>query len=102
VSLSEFTITPDVIDAPVGTPIVFEVVNEGTAPHTFAVSTTGKVYETEQIQAGGSATLRVDASTRGPTRPTARSRVTRTSAWSGSSRSAARGPQAAGWRMRSR
>jgi FtsP/CotA-like multicopper oxidase with cupredoxin domain len=61
VTLSEFAITPDMIDAPAGSPLVFDIVNEGTAPHSFAVGTTGRVYETEQIQSGASATLRVDA-----------------------------------------
>ena len=84
VTLSEFAITPDMIDAPAGSPLVFDVVNEGTAPHSFAVGTTGRVYETEQIQSGASATLRVDALDPGTYKVYCTSRVTRTSAWSGS------------------
>lgn len=60
-TLPEFAISPDVIDAPAGTPLVFEVMNQGTAPHTFAVAATERVYETQQIEGGGSATLSVDA-----------------------------------------
>jgi FtsP/CotA-like multicopper oxidase with cupredoxin domain len=61
VSLTEFAITPDMIDAPAGTPLTFTVKNEGAAAHTFAVQTDAKVYETEQIDPGTTATLVVDA-----------------------------------------
>jgi FtsP/CotA-like multicopper oxidase with cupredoxin domain len=61
VALTEFAISPDMIDAPAGTSLTFEVTNDGTATHTFAVQTDAKVYETEPIQAGASATLAVDA-----------------------------------------
>jgi FtsP/CotA-like multicopper oxidase with cupredoxin domain len=61
VTLNEFAISPDMIDAPAGAALTFDVTNEGTAPHTFAMQTDTKVYETEQIQPGSSATLAVDA-----------------------------------------
>jgi manganese oxidase len=61
VSLTEFAISPEMIDAPSGTPLTFKVSNDGTTVHTFSVHTQAKVYETEQIQPGASATLLVDA-----------------------------------------
>ncbi len=61
VSLKEFAISPAQIQAPAGEQLVFDVKNEGTTAHTFAVATDSKVYETPQIQPGGSATLAVDA-----------------------------------------
>jgi FtsP/CotA-like multicopper oxidase with cupredoxin domain len=61
VSLEEFAITPAMIDAPAGRPLTVEVSNDGTTPHTFAVQTDSKVYETEQIQPGSSASLSVGA-----------------------------------------
>ncbi|HKZ75488.1 MAG TPA: cupredoxin domain-containing protein, partial [Actinomycetota bacterium] len=61
VSLQEFSITPAQIEVPAGRPLTFNVNNQGTAPHTFAVQTGSKVYETELIEAGASTTLRVEA-----------------------------------------
>ena len=61
VTLTEFSISPGMIDAPAGRPLAFNVTNDGTAPHTFAVQTDAKVYETEQIQPGSTTTLSVDA-----------------------------------------
>jgi FtsP/CotA-like multicopper oxidase with cupredoxin domain len=61
VTLSEFSIAPDMIHAPAAAPLTFEVTNAGTAVHTFAVQTDAKVYQTEQIPPGSSATLSVDA-----------------------------------------
>ncbi len=60
VSLKEFAITPEMIDAPADTPLTFRVSNDGTAAHTFAIQTDSKVYETQQIEAGSTATLSVD------------------------------------------
>ena len=61
VTLTEFTITPSQIQAPAGQTLVFEVKNGGTTAHTFAVQTSSKVYATQQINPGSTATLRVDA-----------------------------------------
>jgi FtsP/CotA-like multicopper oxidase with cupredoxin domain len=61
VSLTEFAIAPAMIDAPSATPLTFRVSNDGTTVHTFSVHTEAKVYETEQIQPGSTATLLVDA-----------------------------------------
>ena len=58
VSLTEFAISPPMIHAPVGEALAFEVTNEGTAPHTFAVDTGEGVEATPEIQPGESATLR--------------------------------------------
>ena len=59
VSLSEFAISPSMIDAPAGRALTFEVTNDGTAPHTFAVDTGAGVEQTPEIQPGASATLQV-------------------------------------------
>jgi FtsP/CotA-like multicopper oxidase with cupredoxin domain len=61
VSLTEFAISPEMIDAPSGASLTFKVSNDGTTVHTFSVHTETKVSETEQIQPGSSATLLVDA-----------------------------------------
>ena len=61
VSLSEFAITPSMIHAPQGRALTFEVTNEGTAPHTFAVDTGEGVQATAEIQPAESATLEVAA-----------------------------------------
>jgi FtsP/CotA-like multicopper oxidase with cupredoxin domain len=60
VSLKEFAISPEMIDAPANTPLTFRVSNDGTTAHSFAVQTDSKVYETAQIEAGSTATLSVD------------------------------------------
>ena len=59
VSLTEFAISPPMIHAPVGEALAFDVTNEGTAPHTFAVDTGAGVEATPEIQPGSSATLHV-------------------------------------------
>jgi FtsP/CotA-like multicopper oxidase with cupredoxin domain len=61
VTLSEFSIAPDMIHAPADAPLTFDVTNEGSAAHTFAVQTDDKVYQTEQVQPGSGATLSVPA-----------------------------------------
>jgi manganese oxidase len=61
VSLTEFAISPPMIHAPTGEPLSFEVTNEGTAPHTFAVDTGEGVQATAEIQPGEGATLEVAA-----------------------------------------
>jgi FtsP/CotA-like multicopper oxidase with cupredoxin domain len=59
VSLTEFAISPPMIHAPVGEALVFDVTNDGTAPHSFAVDTSVGVEATPEIQPGASATLNV-------------------------------------------
>ncbi len=61
VSLAEFTISPAMIHAPADQALTFEVSNDGTAPHTFAVDTGQGVKQTPEIQPGSSATLEVPA-----------------------------------------
>jgi FtsP/CotA-like multicopper oxidase with cupredoxin domain len=65
VSLTEFALTPDMIDAPAGQPLSFRVTNDGTAPHTFAVDTGGGVEATRELQAGETQTLQVPPLTAG-------------------------------------
>jgi manganese oxidase len=61
VSLTEFAITPKMIHAPVGRSLTFEVTNDGSAIHTFAVDTGGTLQETPEIQPGEHATLEVSS-----------------------------------------
>jgi len=61
VSLSEFAIEPEMIHAPAGQVLAFNVTNDGSAPHTFAVDTGVGVAETAEIQPGETATLEVPA-----------------------------------------
>jgi manganese oxidase len=61
VSLTEFAIVPDVIHAPPGQELSFQVSNDGTAPHTFAVDTGAGVEATRELQAGETQTLVVPA-----------------------------------------
>jgi manganese oxidase len=61
ITVKEFAISPEMIDAPAGTPLTFKVTNDGSAAHTFAIQTDAKVYETAQIDPGSTATLSVDA-----------------------------------------
>jgi hypothetical protein len=82
VSLSEFALTPDMIDAPAGQGLSFRVSNDGTAPHTFAVDTGAGVETTRELQAGETQTLQVPPLAAGTTACTARSPVTPTWAWS--------------------
>ncbi|HEX9717631.1 MAG TPA: multicopper oxidase domain-containing protein [Actinomycetota bacterium] len=60
VSLQEFSITPAQIEVPAGPSLTFNVNNQGTVPHTFAVETGSRTYETPMIDGGASTTLRVD------------------------------------------
>ncbi|HEX6330735.1 MAG TPA: multicopper oxidase domain-containing protein [Actinomycetota bacterium] len=59
VTLTEFAITPDVIEAPAGEELTFTVSNEGSAPHDLSVDTGGGVETTGDIQAGETRTLLV-------------------------------------------
>jgi FtsP/CotA-like multicopper oxidase with cupredoxin domain len=61
VSLTEFAISPPMIDAPADQALTFEVRNDGTAPHSFAVDTGAGVESTPEIQPGEIATLEVPA-----------------------------------------
>ncbi|MFB3739837.1 MAG: cupredoxin domain-containing protein, partial [Candidatus Velamenicoccus archaeovorus] len=61
IRLTEFAISPETVNAPAGRPIAFDVTNDGTADHTFAVQVGSELYETPPIAAGASATLEVDA-----------------------------------------
>jgi plastocyanin len=61
VSLTEFAISPPMIHASAGEPLTFEVTNEGTAPHTFAIDTGEGVRATAEIPPAESATLEVSA-----------------------------------------
>ena len=61
VTLTEFAISPAQIQAPAGRDLVFDVTNEGSAAHTFAVETGGGVAETPLLDAGESAVLEVPA-----------------------------------------
>lgn len=49
------------IHAPAGHALTFEVTNDGSAPHTFALDAAGNLLETPEIQPGESATLEVPA-----------------------------------------
>ncbi len=61
VSLKEFSIQPSTVEAPAGRILEFRVSNQGAAQHTFAVETPERTYETDPIDAGASASLRVPA-----------------------------------------
>ncbi|HKI28158.1 MAG TPA: cupredoxin domain-containing protein, partial [Actinomycetota bacterium] len=61
VSLTEFAISPPMIHASAGEPLTFEVTNEGTAPHTFAIDTGEEVEATAEIPPADSATLEISA-----------------------------------------
>jgi len=61
VSLSDFAITPDRIEAPSGQALSFAVSNDGQTPHSFAVDTGNGVVKTPDLDAGTTATLEVDA-----------------------------------------
>lgn len=61
VTLTEFAISPEMIDAPVGEPLTFAVANDGSAAHTFAVETGEGIQETRLIQPGDSAMLELQA-----------------------------------------
>lgn len=60
VSLKEFSITPAEIQAPAGRTLVFNVKNDGTAQHTFAVAVPDRApLASQMIEPGTSATLEV-------------------------------------------
>lgn len=61
VALTEFALSPDVIQAPAGQPLSFDVSNDGSAPHTFAVDTGNGVEVTRELQPGEAQTLQVPA-----------------------------------------
>ncbi len=61
VTLTDFAIAPDLIEAAPGEALVFNVSNDGNSPHTFAVDTGGGVEATRELQAGESETLEVAA-----------------------------------------
>lgn len=58
VTLSEFAIEPAALTAPAGQPLTFTITNEGTVPHDFSIE---GVAQTEEIPAGESTTLEVEA-----------------------------------------
>ncbi|HYY09077.1 MAG TPA: multicopper oxidase domain-containing protein [Actinomycetota bacterium] len=61
VRLSEFVIEPSSLDAEAGRPVRLSISNEGSAPHTFAVVTEARTFETPTIAPGDTATLDVPA-----------------------------------------
>jgi FtsP/CotA-like multicopper oxidase with cupredoxin domain len=61
VSLTEFAIAPDVIHAPAGQALSFDVTNDGSAPHTFAVDTGSGIEVTRELASGDTQTLPVPA-----------------------------------------
>jgi FtsP/CotA-like multicopper oxidase with cupredoxin domain len=61
VSLSEFQITPGMIDAAADVPVTITVRNDGTVPHSFALDAAGTTVQTAELSAGESATLDVPA-----------------------------------------
>jgi FtsP/CotA-like multicopper oxidase with cupredoxin domain len=61
ITLTDFAIDPEMPEVPAGSPVRFEVANEGQAPHTFGVVVGDQTIETEQIAPGASDTLDVAA-----------------------------------------
>jgi FtsP/CotA-like multicopper oxidase with cupredoxin domain len=61
VSLTDFALAPDMIEAPSGQDMAFNVSNDGQAPHSFAVDTGSGVLKTADLNAGETATLEVPA-----------------------------------------
>jgi plastocyanin len=61
ISLSDFAITPDRVEAPSGQDLAFNVSNDGQTPHSFAVDTGSGVLKTADLNAGETATLEVPA-----------------------------------------
>lgn len=61
VTLTEFAISPEQIHAPTGRTLVFNVTNEGSVAHTFAIDTGEGVEETPLLDVGESAVLDVQA-----------------------------------------
>jgi len=61
VTLADFTISPAAISVPADQPIEFTVMNQGLAPHTFALVVADQTFETDLIDPNGQATLDVPA-----------------------------------------
>ncbi len=61
VTLSDFAIQPDQVEAPAGENLEFQVRNDGQSVHTFAVDTGNGVKVTSDIQAGDTAVVEVPA-----------------------------------------
>ena len=61
VTLKDFSITPMELTAPAGRTLTFDVSNEGSSPHTFAVVSGDRTQDTGEIPPGAGATLRVPA-----------------------------------------
>jgi uncharacterized cupredoxin-like copper-binding protein len=61
VTLSDFAIDPEMLQAPADQPLTFAVENAGEAPHTFGVVVGTDTYETPLIDPGSSSTLEVPA-----------------------------------------
>jgi FtsP/CotA-like multicopper oxidase with cupredoxin domain len=61
VMLSEFKIDPAAITVPADQSIEFTVMNDGQAQHSFAIDVAGKIYATDLIDPGATATLDVPA-----------------------------------------
>jgi FtsP/CotA-like multicopper oxidase with cupredoxin domain len=61
VTLKEFTITPATISVPAGAAFNLHVMNQGQAPHRFALEANGHTYESTMLQAGDMQTLSVPA-----------------------------------------
>jgi FtsP/CotA-like multicopper oxidase with cupredoxin domain len=61
VTLSEFAIAPGTINVPAGSAVALHVLNEGQAPHQFAVDANGRTYETTMLQAGAAQVLSLPA-----------------------------------------
>ena len=61
ISLSDFAIDPAMPEVPAGVPVVFNVTNDGQAPHTYAVVVDGQTFETALLNPGDVAVLDVPA-----------------------------------------
>ena len=61
VTLADFSISPAEISVPPGQPIEFTVMNDGAAPHNFAVDVADRTFVTDLIDPNGQATLDVPA-----------------------------------------
>lgn len=61
VTLTDFAISPDLIEAAPGEALAFNVSNNGNSPHIFAVDTGGGVEATRELQPGETETLEVAA-----------------------------------------
>jgi plastocyanin len=61
VSLTEFSISPEMIHAPAGQDLTFSVTNDRTTQHTVAINTGGELIETPELQPGETQALEVPA-----------------------------------------